>query len=233
VKQLVQYLEDLDANNTREWFNANKQRHLDTRDTFIAFTDALIQHLAAVDPAIAGVTVKQCLFRVHRDTRFSPDKRPYKTHAAAFIAPGGRLAPRAGYYFHVEPRGSLLAGGIWRPGAPLLAALRRDIYNNAAEFEEILANPAIARHYTLDTSHALKRVPPPYPASDPAATWTRHKTYILSCPLPEEDLLAPDAVTRVASLLQPLYPFNRFLDYTAAALIDTTGDNPLVIAPAR
>ncbi|MDR2414777.1 MAG: DUF2461 domain-containing protein [Odoribacteraceae bacterium] len=214
MKQLLQFLGELKEHNEREWFQANKQRYRETRATFEAFTGKLIDRVTAFDPGIAGASVKECVFRVYRDTRFSPDKRPYKTHAGAFITRGGKNMPRGGYYLHVEPGNSLLAGGIWCPDAALLRALRRDVYDNIEEFLSIIRDPAFALHYALDDGYMLKRVPYPFPPDDPAAAWTRYKSYTAARFIPDALFEAADAVEQCADMLRPLYPFNQFLNYT-------------------
>lgn len=67
------------------------------------FTAKAIDGIAAFDPSVRGLTVKDCTWRIYRDTRFSPDKTPYKTHMGAFVAPRGKKGGYSGYYFHVEP----------------------------------------------------------------------------------------------------------------------------------
>ena len=214
MKEVLEFFRVLAANNDRAWFQANKARYLEVKAIHEAFTGKLIERLAAFDATIAGVAVKDCVFRVYRDTRFSGDKRPYKTHAGAFIARGGRMAPRGGYYLHVQPGNCLLAGGIWCPDAALLKALRRDVFESFEEFESIVHAPAFARYYSLDEETSLKRVPPPFPADAPGARWTRLRSYTASCPLPDDFLDGEDAVERCAARLQLLYPLNRFLNYT-------------------
>ena len=119
--EIIQFLTELRQNNNREWFQANKSRYDFLRKVFIDEVQQLIDRIALFDPEIAGLEAKDCLFRIYRDIRFSPDKTPYKIHFAAYMAScGGRGSERAGYYIHLEPGGCLLSGGVWCPPPALL-----------------------------------------------------------------------------------------------------------------
>ena len=133
--EIIQFLTELRQNNNREWFQANKSRYDSLRKGFIDEVQQLIDRIALFDPEIAGLEAKDCLFRIYRDIRFSPDKTPYKIHFAAYMAScGGRGSERAGYYIHLEPGGCLLSGGVWCPPPALLKALRKDIYENIEDY---------------------------------------------------------------------------------------------------
>ncbi|MDR1414893.1 MAG: DUF2461 domain-containing protein [Odoribacteraceae bacterium] len=214
MKNVIQFLGQLAENNTREWFQANKPLYLEAKATYDDFAARLLARIAAFDPEIEGVTLKESLFRIYRDTRFTADKRPYKTHMGAFMARGGKTAARGGYYLHVEPGNSLLAGGIWCPDSTLLKALRRDVFDNVEEFEAIVRAPEFLRHYHMDDGYKLKRVPPPFPVSAPAAEWTKLKSYTAWSGITDDFFDAPDALEQAADRLQLLLPFNQFLNYT-------------------
>lgn len=146
--EIIQFLTELRQNNNREWFQANKDRYDALRKGFIDEVQQLIDRIALFDPEIAGLEAKDCLFRIYRDIRFSPDKTPYKIHFAAYMAScGGRGSERAGYYIHLEPGGCLLSGGVWCPPPALLKALRKDIYENIEDFVAIMEKPAFKKTY--------------------------------------------------------------------------------------
>ena len=146
--EIIQFLTELRQNNNREWFQANKSRYDSLRKGFIDEVQQLIDRIALFDPEIAGLEAKDCLFRIYRDIRFSPDKTPYKIHFAAYMAScGGRGSERAGYYIHLEPSGCLLSGGVWCPPPALLKALRKDIYENIEDFVAIMEKPSFKKTY--------------------------------------------------------------------------------------
>lgn len=90
MKDIVAFLCELKQNNDRTWFNAHKEQYLYVQGKFLRFVDELINEISTFDSSIAGLTAKDCTYRIYRDVRFSEDKSPYKTHFGAFIAPGER-----------------------------------------------------------------------------------------------------------------------------------------------
>ena len=102
-EQIIEFLTELRSHNNREWFQDNKNRYDALRKVFIDEVQDLIGRISLFDPEVAGLEAKDCLFRIYRDIRFSPDKTPYKCHFAAYISQGGRASERGGYYIHLEP----------------------------------------------------------------------------------------------------------------------------------
>ncbi len=213
MKNVFRFLRELEENNNREWFNDNKPKYLEAKATYEEFIGRIISGLGIIDPEIAGVQVKDCVFRIYRDTRFTHDKKPYKTHMGAFIARGGKMNPRGGYYVHAEPGNSLFSGGIWCPDTALLKALHQDIFDNIDEFRAIIEEPAFARYYTLDGEKSA-RVPKPFPADFQYAEWIKLKRYTPASYVPEEFFYSNDAITNSIERLRLLIPLNRFLNYT-------------------
>src|SRR5438270_18872 len=123
-KSTLKFLKELAANNNREWFQANKKSFDAAQDNLIAFTGYLIGKVGEFDKAVAAIDPKSCVFRIYRDVRFSKDKSPYKTNLGAYISPGGRKSMLPGYYFHVQPGQSFLAGGKHIPDGPELLKIR-------------------------------------------------------------------------------------------------------------
>ncbi|HQC66850.1 MAG TPA: DUF2461 domain-containing protein, partial [Tenuifilaceae bacterium] len=109
----LSFLTQLKENNNREWFNQNRKWYDEARSNFVAFVELLIPAIKEFDPTLGLLEAKDCLFRIHRDIRFTHDKTPYKTNFGAFIARGGRKSRFGGYYFHVEPNASMASGGIY------------------------------------------------------------------------------------------------------------------------
>ncbi len=105
MKQVYDFLAQLKENNNREWFNTHKEEYKRVQAIFNDFTQQLISRIEVWDQQISdsALTVKDCTYRIYRDTRFSKNKTPYKTHMGAYICRGGKKSPYAGYYFHLEP----------------------------------------------------------------------------------------------------------------------------------
>ena len=112
---ILDFLSKLKENNNREWFQANKKFYEEAKSEVEAFVDDLIPRMAAFEPSLKYVTAKECMFRIFRDVRFSKDKVPYKTNMGAWITKGGRKSPGPGYYLHIQPGESMLAGGVYMP----------------------------------------------------------------------------------------------------------------------
>ena len=91
-EQIIEFLTELRSHNNREWFQDNKNRYDALRKVFIDEVQDLIGRISLFDPEVAGLEAKDCLFRIYRDIRFSPDKTPYKCHFAAYISQGGRAS---------------------------------------------------------------------------------------------------------------------------------------------
>ena len=110
-KSILKFLRQVMANNNREWFQQHKKEYATVRAEFELGVQQALERIATFDPEIAHVQVKDCTYRFYRDTRFSPDKSPYKNHFGAYINAKSKKALRGGYYMHLEPDHCLLAVG--------------------------------------------------------------------------------------------------------------------------
>lgn len=216
MREIFDFLRELREHNDREWFLAHKERYTALKIRFECWVEELIAKTAAFDEEIRGLSARDCIYRIYRDVRFSPDKTPYKTHFAAYLAaPRGRNSGRAGYYVHLEPGGSLVGGGLYCPDAPLLKKLRQDIYDNAEEFASILRSDDFRSEFAgIDETDKLKRVPAPFPSDFPEGDLLKYKHYDVVVYKPDVFFEGPDAQDRIVEVFRKMYPFNRFLNYT-------------------
>lgn len=213
-QEIIQFLRELAANNDRAWFQENKQRYERLRDQFIANVQLLINKTMAFDPEISGLEAKDCLFRIYRDIRFSPNKMPYKTYFGAYIAQGGRRSIRGGYYLHLQPGACMLSGGVWCPEPKLLKQLRKDIYDHIEEFTAIMETPQFKHWFSGLDGESLKRMPVGYPQDSPYADIMKHKDFCVTAKLPDNFFFAEDWADRTVECFKALQPFNQFLNYT-------------------
>lgn len=211
---IIQFLRELSQNNNREWFQENKGRYDVLRKVFVDEVQQLINRIALFDPQVAGLEAKDCLFRIYRDLRFSPDKTPYKAHFSAYMAQGGRSSERAGYYFHLEPGRCMLSGGIWCPPPKLLKMLRQDIYDHIDEFAGIIENPSFKDTFPVMEGEVLKRMPVGYPSDFKYDEILRHKDFSFSATLPDDFFMTEDWLEKTADSFEKMLPFNNFLNYT-------------------
>jgi uncharacterized protein (TIGR02453 family) len=216
IKGIIRFLEELSSNNSREWFQENKARYEIAKNDFETVSKLLIAEIAAFDEEIKTVDVKDCIFRIYRDTRFSNDKTPYKTHFGVFIASGGgRKSQRAGYYLHLDPAGSFIGTGVWCPEPNLLKALRQSVYDNIEEFNEIRSNPNFKKYFsTFFEEGKLKTVPKGFPKDFSDAELLKLKHYLVSYDLNNELLYSPNFIQELVLILKSAYLFNKFLNYT-------------------
>jgi len=215
IPQILAFLKELKQNNNRPWFQQNKARYDSVRQAYTDIVQELLNRIALFDPDIAGLQPKDCLFRIYRDIRFSPDKSPYKTHFGAYIAAaGGKNSQRSGYYFHLEPSNSLCSGGLWRPHPALLKQIRQDIYHNIDEFLAILNYPSFKALYPHIDGDMLKRLPQSFPANFPNEDLLRYKDFCITKHLPDRFFADKHWIDKAAACFKQQLPFHRFLNYT-------------------
>ena len=127
-KETLSFLSDLIAHNDRVWFQENKSRYEEAKKNVENFANAIIAELIKTDGSIPKeVTAKQCVMRIYRDVRFSKDKSPYKNNFGIGISARGKGNDGAGYYIHIQPGASFVAGGYWMPQGDHLKAIRQEI----------------------------------------------------------------------------------------------------------
>lgn len=221
TKTILQFLSELSSNNNREWFALNKATYEKERLNFEQLCNELIPEIAKFDAEIKHVEAKDCIFRIYRDTRFSHDKTPYKTHFGVFIATaGGRKSQRGGYYLHLDPVGSFIASGVWCPEPNLLKALRKSVYDNIDELNEIRSNKNFEQYFkSFFDEDKLKNVPPGYPKDFPDAELLKLKHYMVEHKLDNSILEATNFVQQVAAIFNYAHPLNKFLNYTVDEIL--------------
>lgn len=215
MKNTLEFLKELAANNNREWFNANKGRYLQVKAEVEAFTESLISGLVAIEPEAAYLTPADCLYRIYRDTRFSSDKTPYKTHIGIYINPrGGKKSEFCGYYVHIEPGDCLVAGGAWYPEAPLLKEYRKEIYNNVDEYLEILHNDEFAAHFKPYMQDSLKTAPKGFPKDWPHISLLKPRSLVVASAITDREFTSSTIKKKLNGLFRILKPYNDFFNFT-------------------
>jgi uncharacterized protein (TIGR02453 family) len=160
VERLMQFLIELDFSNNKTWFDAHRNEYQSFKLEFIELVQQLIDGIGAFDKSVAGVSAKDTLFRINRDTRYSHNKNPYKTHFSAAIAAGGRHSRLPIYYLQLGIENSMLAGGIYLPEAEDLAALRHYTTQHPKKADALLKNKHLLETFGgLDSEHILSRFP--------------------------------------------------------------------------
>lgn len=215
------FLRALARNNTREWFEANRDRYeRDVKRPLQLLVEEVDVRLATLAPEITG-DPRRSIFRIHRDVRFSRDKSPYKTNAAAWFRhrdAGHNVGTRAvhggaGFYFHIAPDECLVAGGIWMPPTDALKELRDAIAEDHEALRAILAERGFRRAFgELDPEARLTRVPRGYAPDHDAGDLLRYKSFTVGAPLTEDEILSPRLPDLLAKRYALMLPFVRWLN---------------------
>lgn len=212
-KSTIDFLSNLKKNNNREWFEKNKEKYLAAKENVEEFSNELISFISTFDKSIAGLTHKDCVFRIYRDVRFSKNKAPYKTNMGASINSGGRKAMTAGYYIHIEPSKSFLAGGVWMPPSDQLKKIRQEIDYNGKQFHKILDDKAFKKYFGgLDESEGYKLARPPkgFDKNHPNVELLKFNSYIVWHQYNQKEILSKKfagEVAKGAKLMKPLIDF--------------------------
>lgn len=210
------FLKDLAKNNNKEWFTTNKKRYETAKADFETFVTELIQNIAKFDPAIAHLEAKKAIFRIYRDTRFSKDKTPYKINMGASLSSApSKIHDHAGYYIHIEPGKSFLAGGAYEPQSPWIGKIRQEIDYNTAEFKKILGAAAFKKHFTELKGDKLKTVPKGFPKDHPELALLQYKSFLMVNDCDDKLVTSDGFMKHIADVYKAMVPLNTFLNRAA------------------
>jgi uncharacterized protein (TIGR02453 family) len=216
--EALKFLKQLEKNNDREWFNARKAVYeTELKEPTLAVirkvTDAMLEFAPQhVRPA------EKSLFRIYRDTRFSNNKLPYKTHVAAWWTHTGLdKTSGAGYYFQVSPKGVVIAAGAYMPEKEQLAAVRNWLLENHVEFRKAIEKPAVKKIFKEFEGEALTRPPKGFPAEHPAMDLIKCKQWGLSTTLPAATALETNFAATLIKHFKLLAPMVDALNTPIAA----------------
>lgn len=213
TSESLQFLYDLSQNNNRDWFAANKSRYETVlKKPFEQALDALIAELRILDPEIGNPAARDCVYRIYRDTRFSADKTPYKTHVGAVITPEGRktgMDSFPGYYVHLEYGMLMLGGGAYVIDKPRLARLRTAIAQDPGELQRILAAPDFRAYFGGIWGEKNKILPPEFKGLQIPELYYKQFCFIRESD--PEEALGSDFPRTAAQILSAGRDFNIFL----------------------
>jgi uncharacterized protein (TIGR02453 family) len=211
-EETLAFLRELKRHNDRSWFSKNKQRYeRSVKEPFLQFIEdagpelrGISRHLVA-DPRPVGGS----MFRIYRDVRFSRDKSPYKPYASAHF-PLGKGIHGPGYYLHIQPGDSMLAGGIWMPDAGSLQAIRDRISGHAGDWRK-------ARRDLDEDGGALKRPPRGFSPDDPMIEDIKRKSFTSSIPLTDAQITGTALMKTFVRGCERLAPLMKFLGSAVGA----------------
>lgn len=210
--ETLTFLKNLTVNNNREWFNENKAAYTEAQENVITFLDGLIKEMSGFDEELGKIDGKKSLFRIYRDTRFSKDKSPYKTNFGASLGMG-KGSQKGGYYLHLEPGKSFLAGGIYMPESSVLKEVRKEISLYSDDFLKIINQKEFKKHFPeLDQDDKLKKIPQGFEKEDPMGEYLKLKNFIVIYYLKDEEILDKKAIKNITKIFKLMKPFNDFLN---------------------
>lgn len=214
-KKTLQFLEDLKANNNRDWFLENKKRYEEYKRDYQQLIQEFLQIMKPQDANLELLEVKNCTFRINRDIRFSKNKAPYKTHLGIWMNTNHGNNNGPGYYIHIEKGASFIAGGLYSPEADELKKIRKEIAFFYEDLEEILANKNFKKIYSgLDRTenNSLKNGPKDFEKDHPAIEFLKLKSFVAVQKISDKELFDESFVKATSEKLLVLKPLLEFLN---------------------
>lgn len=231
TSQTLAFLRALARHNDREWFREHRDEFEEhVKGPMIALIERLAVDLPGVAPDLVA-NPRTSMYRIYRDTRFSANKAPYKTHVAAIFP--HRALPKhegAGLYVHVATDQVFVGGGLYRPQPRQLLRLREHIATNSDHLRALVAAPAFRRNFGELSGERLKRVPRGFAADHPAGDLLRLKQFLAGCEHPATFATGPRFYPSLLRLFGHLAPLIDFLNAPLATrefrLEETLPDGP-------
>jgi uncharacterized protein (TIGR02453 family) len=223
MRSYLPFLIALAENNHRDWMEANKKWYLDSKAEFLEDVAVILKGVADWETALSTFQPKDCVFRQNRDVRFSANKAPYKTNFAAYFSPKGKKSEGPGYYMHVQPGSSFMAGGIWMPMAETLKKIRKEIDYSGSELQKIEHDPEVQKVFKAIEGEKLKTSPRDYSADHPHIEYLKLKSFILSAPVSDRDIDSGNYINIALDGFKRMKPFQDFLTQAIEDVEDGSG----------
>jgi uncharacterized protein (TIGR02453 family) len=209
---ILKFLELLKLNNNREWYHSNKELYEKAKTDFEDYTAFLIKEISSFDKNVGYLEPKDCIFRIFRDVRFSKDKTPYKPNFGAYIVEGGKKSGHAGYYIHIQPGESFIAGGVYMPPSEILKSIRNGIYENIDEFIKIISTKSFIKYFGDVSGEKTKNIPTGFEKEFAHAELLKFKSYNVIHYLDDKILTNESFDNYTLTLFKEMYRFNDFIN---------------------
>ena len=209
----LSFLRALKRHNDRDWFEARREEYERyVRGPMVEIIAHLAEDFRSFAPDLVA-SERASLYRVYRDTRFSADKSPLKTHIAA-VFPWRGLAKHegAGLYFHVAPGEVWAGGGMYMPRGPQLHLVREHIAARHRRLRAIVQHPSFRREVGEIEGEKLSRVPHGFPKDHPAAEYLRYRQFLAGREYPASFAVSPRFYPRLLALFRAIAPLCAFLN---------------------
>ncbi|HEX4006385.1 MAG TPA: DUF2461 domain-containing protein [Acidobacteriaceae bacterium] len=212
-EETLRFFRGLKRNNRREWFEERREIfERAVKAPMLALIERVTEGMAAYAPQHVRPAAK-CLFRIYRDTRFSADKTPYKTHLGAWWSRQGmEKTSGAGYYLHVSATEFVIAAGTFMPEKEQTLAIRRKLLEDHAEWKRLIEDRGLLRAFMVHDPLALSRPPKGFPSEHPAMEWIKWRQWGVTMHLPGEEALRADLAAQVERRFRLATPLVEFLN---------------------
>ena len=206
------FFRELAENNHKGWFDANRKRYeKSVKEPFRQFIRDLIEHLRIYDRELL-VAPKDVVFRINRDIRFAKDKSPYKTHAAANIARGGRKDEKPGFYIHFGADTAIIGGGVYAPDSKQIQSIRELITEQLDEFQTIIQGDEFKSHWGAVQGEQNKRIPKDFKPVYEKEPVIANKQFYVYREFDPEIVLRDDLPKTVLAYYTAIREFNSFME---------------------
>ena len=213
VSLILDFLSELKEHNQKEWMDANRSFYEQAKKEFHRLVTDILEPMKEFDPSLAMLSVKDCIFRLNRDIRFSADKSPYKTWMAAVFSEGGKKSINAVYYLHLQPGDeSMVAGGMYQPAGEQLRKIRQEVDYNAAELKQIVEAQSFRDHFGEIQGEKLSRAPKGYSPDHPNIEFLKLKSFLAMQKFTDQEVSSSDLKDRVIKCYRAVQPLNEFLN---------------------
>jgi len=209
----LKFLKDLSKNNNKEWFEQNRMRYENAQTEIKTFIAKWIIAYGKKDESIAHLDPKKCIFRIHRDVRFSANKSPYKTNLGAYLTKGGKNTNLAGFYLHIEPGNCFFGAGNYMPMPDQLAKIRQEIDYNFADFKKIIVSKKFKDSFgDLSEENKLKRAPKGYEEDNEAIEYLKLKGFTVFKKISDAEITSKELAKTITDLSVTVKPLVDFLN---------------------
>ena len=223
TRHTFDFLTDLKHNNTRAWFEENRDRYERSHAEALCLAETVREAMTAYD-VIEPRSPKKSLYRIYRDIRFSKDKTPYKVYWGGFLKRSG-AERRGGMGFHIEPGATYIAGGFWAPNKEDLLHLRKQISADADPLKDVLKTPAFIEFFGTLGGQKLKTAPKGFDKKHPDIDLLNHKQFIIKHSFSDAEVLSDGFEQRMADGFSQMLPF--FAAMTEFLTTDLNGESLL------
>lgn len=213
TKEFLKFFKDLEKNNEREWFHANKKRYEEhVKKPFEEFVAVMIDRMQSVDPAIV-ITPKDAIFRIHRDVRFSKDKSPYKVQVSGVISSGGRKdMSTPGIYLQLNHKEFAIYSGAYKPDKNQLQGIREAIASDPKGFKKLISAKAFVSKFGAIQGEKNKRIPKEFQEIHEEEPLIANKQFYYTAELPANTALDDKLVKIVMDYYKASIPVSKFLE---------------------